>query len=122
MKHCLIVDDSRVIRRVASRIVEDLGLETEEADNGEKALKASSIRMPDVAIVDRDMPVMDGLSFVKELRKTATGRQVVTIFCNVGGEPEDIREALDDGVDEYIMKPFDSEIIRAKFLLLGLLG
>lgn len=121
MKRCLIVDDSRIIRRVASRIVEDLGFEAEEADSGEKALKASNIRMPDVAIVDRDMPEMNGLSFLKELRKTAAGRQVVTIFCNVGGEPEDIREALETGADEYIMKPFDSEIIRAKFLLLGIL-
>ena len=122
MKRCLIVDDSRVIRRVVSRIVEDLGFETEEADSAEKALKASTIRMPDVAIVDIDMPNMNGLEFVKELRKTATGRQVVTVFCNVGGEPDEIREALEVGGTEYIMKPFDSEIVRSKFLLLGLLG
>ncbi len=122
MKKCLIVDDSRVIRRVASRIVENLGFETEEADSAEKALKASNIRMPDVAIVDIDMPEMNGLEFVKELRSTAAGRQVVTIFCNVGGEPDEIREALDVGASEYIMKPFDSEIVRSKFLLLGLIG
>ena len=122
MKRCLIVDDSRVIRRVAARIVEDLGFEAVEADNGGKALKASTIRMPDIVLVDRDMPVMDGLRFVRELRKTPAGRRVVAIFCDVGGEPEDIREALDAGVDEYIMKPFDSEIIRTKFLLLGILG
>lgn len=121
MKRCLIVDDSRVIRRVASRIVEGLGFEAEEADNGEKALKASTIRMPDVAIVDRDMPVMDGLTFVRELRKMDAGRRVVTIFCDIGGDPKSINEALEAGVDEYIMKPFDSEIVGSKFLLLGIL-
>ena len=89
-----------------------MGFETEEADGREKALKVSNIRMPDIAIIDRDMPMMDRLSFAKELCKTAAGRKVVTIFCDIGGEPKSIREALDTGADECIMKPFDSEIIR----------
>ncbi len=121
MKRCLIIDDSRVIRRVASRIVEDLGFEAEEAENGDVALKASKIRMPDIVLVDRDMPVMDGLTFIKELRKLPQGKNVFTVFCTVGNEPADIQEALDAGIDEYIMKPFDSEIVRSKFQILGIL-
>jgi len=121
MKRCLIIDDSRVIRRVTSRIVEDLGFEAEEAENGDVALKASKIRMPDIVLVDRDMPVMDGLTFIKELRKLPQGKNVFTVFCTVGNEPADIQEALDAGIDEYIMKPFDSEIVRSKFQILGIL-
>ncbi|MEQ9447694.1 MAG: response regulator, partial [Rhodospirillaceae bacterium] len=107
MKRCLIVDDSRVIRRVAAKIVQDLGFETEEADNGEKALKALAIRMPDVLLVDNDMPQMDGLRFLRELRKMPEGKKPMVLFCTVGGDVKDIREAIDAGADEHVMKPFD---------------
>jgi two-component system chemotaxis response regulator CheY len=98
-----------------------LGFETEEADGREKALKVSNIRMLDIGIVDRDVPMMNGLSFAKELCKTAAGRKTVTIFCDTGCEPKSIRAALDTGADECIMKLFNSEIIRSKFLLLIIL-
>jgi two-component system chemotaxis response regulator CheY len=61
MKLCLVVDDSRVIRRVAAKIVQDLGFDVEEAEDGRKALNACAIRMPDVMLVDSDMPEMDGI-------------------------------------------------------------
>lgn len=122
MKRCLIVEDSRVIRRVASKIIQDLGFDVDEAENGKKALSAVTIRMPDLALVDWEMPVMDGLTFVKELRKLPGGNKVVVVFCTTENDPAHIVEALDAGADEYIMKPFDGEIVRSKLLLLGLLG
>jgi len=122
MKRCLIVDDSRVIRRVASKIVQDLGFDVDEAENGRKALNALTIRMPDLILVDWDMPVMDGLEFAKELRKLPGGNKVVVVFCTTENDIPHIREALAAGADEYIMKPFDGEIVRSKLVLLGLLG
>jgi two-component system chemotaxis response regulator CheY len=122
MKFCLVVDDSRVIRRVAAKIVQDLGFDVEEAENGRKAVSACAIRMPDVMLVDSEMPDLGGLETVKALREMPGGDKVVVVFCATENEPDFIREALAAGGNEYIMKPFDSEIVRSKFLLLDLLG
>jgi len=122
MKLCLVVDDSRVIRRVAAKIVQDMGFDVEEAEDGRKALNACAIRMPDVMLVDSDMPEMDGIATVQALRKMERGDKVVVVFCATENEPSFIRDALGAGGNEYIMKPFDSEIVRSKFLLLDLLG
>lgn len=122
MMRCLIVDDSRVIRRVASKIIQDLGFDVEEAENGRKALNALTIRMPDLTLVDWEMPVMDGLEFVKRLRELPGGDKVVVVFCTTENDVPHVRQALDAGADEYIMKPFDSEIVHTKLVLLGLLG
>jgi two-component system chemotaxis response regulator CheY len=121
MKKCLIVDDSRIIRRVAAKILYELGFEPDEAEDGEKAMEAVRIRMPDVAIVDWDMPVMDGLSFVEALRKMPGGDKPLVIFCTADNEVHHIERALEVGADEYIMKPFDSEIVRSKLTILGAL-
>jgi len=121
MKRCLIIDDSRVIRRVAAKIIQDLGFTVEEAENGKKALDACRVRMPDVALIDLDMPVMDGMSFLRALRQTPGGDKVVTMICTADSGAMQIEQALKDGADEYIMKPFDSEIIHSKLLLLDLL-
>ncbi len=121
MKRCLVVDDSRVIRRVASKIVQELGFDVDEAENGRKALTAMTIRMPDLVLLDWDMPIMDGEELTKQLRKLPGGDKVVVMFCTTENDVPHIRQALDAGADEYIMKPFDSEIVRSKFLLLGLL-
>lgn len=121
MKRCLIVDDSRIIRRVASKILFELGFEPEEAEDGKKALDAVRLHMPTVAIVDWDMPVMDGLEFIKELRKLPGGDVPMVIFCTAENEVHHIERALDAGANEYIMKPFDSEIVRSKLMILGAL-
>ena len=122
MKRCLVVDDSRVIRRVASKIIQDLGLDVEEAENGKKAMNAIAIRMPDLVFTDWDMPVMTGIEFVRELRRLPGGDKVAVVFCTTENEVPHILQALEAGADEYIMKPFDGEIVRSKLLLLGLLG
>jgi two-component system chemotaxis response regulator CheY len=121
MKRCLVVDDSRVIRRVAAKIIQDLGFEVEEAEDGKKALAACQVRMPDLALVDADMPVMDGRSYIQALRRLPGGDKVIAIFCTTDNDVAYIEKALEIGADEYIMKPFDSEIVRSKFQLLELL-
>ncbi len=122
MKRCLVVDDSRVIRRVAVKIVQDLGFEAEEAEDGKEGLSACAILMPEVVLLDWEMPVLDGLQFTEQVRKMPGGQRTVIVICTTKNDAANIRKALDEGADEYIMKPFDSEIVRTKFLMLGLLG
>lgn len=121
MKHCLVVDDSRVIRKVASRILEDLGFETAEAADGALALEACKASMPDLIILDWNMPVMDGLEFLRELRGRADGEAPRVVFCTTENDLEHISMAIDAGANEYIMKPFDRDILEGKLAAVGVL-
>ncbi|MDF1750725.1 MAG: response regulator [Alphaproteobacteria bacterium] len=121
MKTCIVVDDSRVIRMVARKILEDLGFEVTEAENGQIALDMCQKSLPDSVLLDWGMPVMDGLEFLKRLRALPNGSHTKVIFCTTEADVARISEALSFGADEYIMKPFDSEIVASKFLQVGLL-
>lgn len=120
MKTCLVVDDSRVIRKVSRRILEDLGFEVAEAADGVEATAWCTAVMPDLILLDWQMPVMDGMQFLKRLRAEPGGDAPRVVFCTVENQIERIREALDAGADEYIMKPFDGSIVAGKLELLGL--
>jgi len=122
MKTCLVVDDSKMIRRVAGRILKDLDFETDEAENGQDALEYCRARMPDAVLVDWNMPVMDGLSFLKALRNEPDGKSPIIVFCTAERDVDKITEALEAGADEYVMKPFDSDIISSKFFQAGLIA
>ena len=121
MKTCLVVDDSRVIRKVSRRILEDLGFEVAEAGDGVEALAWCSAMMPDVILLDWLMPVMDGLEFLDRLRAEVGGAQPKVVFCSGETDLDRIRQALDHGADEYIMKPFDGSIVAGKLRDLGLI-
>ena len=121
MKACLIVDDSKVIRMVAKKILEELSFETEEAADGKQALEACQRKMPDAVLLDWNMPVMSGIEFLREMRKLPGGDAPIVVFCTTENDIEHIQEAIESGANEYIMKPFDSEIIQAKFSQVGLL-
>lgn len=121
MKTCLIVDDSRVVRKVASRIAQDLGFECSEAEDGQKACDACEKAMPDAIILDWNMPIMSGIEFLEHLRKMDGGDKPIVVFCTTENDIGHIKRAMDAGANEYIMKPFDSEIIESKFIQVGLL-
>ncbi len=121
MKTCLVVDDSRVIRKVARRIIEDMGFEVAEAGDGVEALAWCRAAMPDAILLDWNMPVMSGIEFLGELRQERGGDRAKVVFCTVENDLEHIRQALDGGACEYIMKPFDSDILQSKFIQAGLL-
>ncbi len=119
MKTCLIVDDSRVVRKVAQKIFEDLGFACSEAEDGQKAVEACKAGMPDVILLDWNMPVMSGIEFLQVLRKTEGGDAPKVIFCTTENEFSFIEKALEAGANEYIMKPFDKEIVQSKLLQIG---
>jgi|SRR6185312_1819594 len=120
-KLCLVVDDSRVIRKVARRILEDLGLEVAEAGDGIEALAWVRAAVPDVILLDWHMPAMNGMEFLSRLRQEPQGGAAKVVFCSVENDLDRIRTALDSGADEYIMKPFDGEIVASKLSLVGVL-
>jgi two-component system chemotaxis response regulator CheY len=122
MKSCLVVDDSRVVRTVARRILQDLSFEVREATNGQEAMIACLSQMPDVVLLDWNMPVMNGIEFLRALRAVPGGEAPVVVFCTTESDIAHIRQAIDLGANEYIMKPFDSEILELKFAQAGVLG
>jgi two-component system chemotaxis response regulator CheY len=121
MKSCLVVDDSKVIRLVARRILEALNFAVEEAADGRQAMVACERRMPDVILLDWNMPEMNGIDFLRALRQTDAGKAPVVVFCTTETDISHIQEAISAGANEYIMKPFDSEILENKFTQVGLL-
>ena len=121
MKTCLIVDDSRVVRLVAKRILEELEFETAEAENGQEALDHCLKAMPDAILLDWNMPVMSGIDFLRALSKAQGGAVPIVVFCSTENDLDHITVALEAGANEYIMKPFDSEIVKLKFAQTGLI-
>lgn len=121
MASCLIVDDSKVVRMVARRILEDLDFSILEAEDGQQAMDVCNKGMPDVVLLDWNMPVMNGIDFLRELRKTEGGDAPIVVFCTTENDMAHIREAISAGANEYIMKPFDRAIIEAKFSQVGVL-
>ncbi len=121
MRTCLIVDDSRVIRKVARQIFESIGFACEEAENGQVALDACKKKMPDFVLLDWNMPVMDGMQFMKSARQLPDGQNPVIVFCTTENDINHIQDALGAGANEYIMKPFDADIVRGKLSQLGLI-
>lgn len=120
MKRCLIVDDSKVIRMVARKIIQEIGLDTEEASDGYEAMESCDKTMPDAILLDWRLPGMTGIELLRKLREKPGGEAPVIIFSTTEDDTDHINEALAAGASDYILKPFDSESIRAKFLQLGL--
>jgi len=121
MKKCLIVDDSRVVRKVARKILEELGFACDEAEDGQQAYDFCMKEMPFVVLLDWNMPVMSGIEFLRKLRESPNGSTPKVVLCTTENEFSFIQEALAAGADEYIMKPFDSDIIQSKFKQVGAL-
>jgi two-component system, chemotaxis family, chemotaxis protein CheY len=121
MKRCLIVDDSKVIRMIARNMLQEFGFETLEAENGQEALSACEAAFPDAILLDWNMPIMDGYEFLGNLRRMPGGDQPKVVFCTTENDVAHIARALHAGANEYIMKPFDKDIVTAKFQEVGLI-
>lgn len=121
MKTCLVVDDSVAIRKVARMILENLGFQVTEVSDGQDAIAWCRALMPDAILLDWNMPLMSGIDFLRQLRNEPLGDRPKVLFCTVENDLSHINEALRAGADEYIMKPFDGDVICAKFAEVGLL-
>jgi two-component system chemotaxis response regulator CheY len=119
MKRCLIVDDSTVVRSVARRFIEPLGLSVDEAGNGQLAADACEQQMPDIVLLDWNMPVMTGIEFLRHLRAQDGGDKPVVIMCTTEKDISFIEQAISAGANEYIVKPFDQSTLTAKFAQVG---
>ena len=120
MKTCLVVDDSKVIRKVARHILETLDFTVTEACDGREALDACLASAPDVILLDWNMPVMSGMDFLRALRESAIPSRPKVVFCTTEDGMAYIRAAIDAGADEYVMKPFDRDTLESKLQIVGL--
>ena len=121
MKTCLLVDDSKVIRKFGRSIVEGMGFEVSEAVDGSDALEQCRQKTFDLILLDWNMPVMDGLTFMTKYKEEFKGSKTIIIFCTTENDLAKIKTAVTSGADEYIMKPFDAEIIKGKLIQIGLI-
>lgn len=120
MKHCLIVDDSRVVRTVARRILEELSYSVEEAEDGMTGLRACREKMPDLIFLDWNLPSMKGVDFIKSVRGQQQGAHPFILFCTTESDPDEIAGAMAAGANDFVMKPFDASMIRAKLSSTGI--
>ena len=118
----LVVDDSRAMRAILTRLMTGFGFDVVQAGDGAEALALlDGGLMPDVALVDWNMPVMDGFEFMGHMRRLPGGDQPKVVFCTTENNVAHIAQALSGGANEYIMKPFDKDIIADKFAEVGLI-
>ncbi|MCL8027707.1 response regulator [Nocardioides bruguierae] len=119
--HALIIDDSRTMRAIIARIVTELGFETTEAENGQEALDVlEGGLVPDICLIDWNMPLMDGYTFVTRVRNEPRWRNVTLMMVTTESEHSQIVRALAAGAHEYLIKPFTPDSIVEKLELLGL--
>lgn len=117
----LVVDDSRAMRSLLRQILVRLGIEVVEAPDGQVALEmVENGPLPDVALVDWHMPVMDGLELVVALRKNKAWRHMAIMMVTTESEHENMVRALLAGANEYLIKPFTADAVVEKLSLLGL--
>jgi two-component system chemotaxis response regulator CheY len=119
----LVVDDSRAMRSILTRLMTGLGFDVVQAGDGAEALAViASGSIPDVVLVDWNMPVMDGLTFIKEVRARDDLRDITIVMVTTESEQGQIVRALAAGAHEYVLKPFTDEVIAEKLALLGLVA
>ena len=120
MPTCLIVDDSSTMRSIARRMLRQLGYECDEASDGAAALDRIRSNGADLVLLDWEMPVMDGLETLKALRAEDWGRKPKVVMCTSLKDMDRMVAAINAGADEYVMKPYDAEILAGKLSAVGL--
>ena len=118
---CLIADDSQIIRMVLAKIFSNFGFEVDVAEDGDEVIEKCFANEPDIIVMDWWLPVIDGIDVLYKIRNDKRIRQPRIVFCSSNTTPDKIADALQGGADDYLMKPFDEDIIRSKLIILGLL-
>ncbi|WP_207539297.1 response regulator [Sabulicella rubraurantiaca] len=115
----LVVDDSAVVCKLARHMLERHGFAVREAEHGGAALQACQEALPDLVLLDRNMPVLDGLGFLRALRAAHGPDRPAVVMCTTEAAQQRILEGLEAGADEYVMKPFDEVILLEKLARVG---
>jgi two-component system, chemotaxis family, chemotaxis protein CheY len=115
LKSCLVVDDSSVVRKVARRILEDIDFIVDEAEDGQEAFDKCKSEMPDTILLDWQMPIMSGQEFLKQLRAYDGGDRPKIVFCTLENDIGQLAMAYKAGANDYMLKPFDRDILESKF-------
>jgi len=119
----LVIDDSAVIRTVLTRILTNLGFEVVQAAHGKEALeRLRSGPLPAIALVDWNMPEMNGYEFIQSVRASSEWRDLPLMMVTTEIEMEQVVQALSAGANEYLMKPFTPEMVQEKLEILGIRG
>lgn len=117
----LVVDDSKIVRKVTRNMLEPMGFKVDEAEDGQKAVDYCQNEMPEIILMDHNMPVMNGLDAVMSIRQMIDGHKPVIIMCTTMNEMDFIQSAMMNGANEFVMKPFDADILQGKFEQLGIM-
>jgi two-component system, chemotaxis family, chemotaxis protein CheY len=121
MKQCLVVDDSRIMRKIARVIFESLDFAVEEAEDGVAALNLCRRKMPDAVFLDGNLPNKSGLEFMRAVRREASSGKPLMLVSLIENDIGQISEAVEAGADDYVLKPYDPDTVRAKFAESGLI-
>ncbi len=118
----LIIDDSRAMRTILSHMLRQLGFDVSEATNGREALaRLGELDRVDLALVDWNMPEMNGIEFVRKVRADSRYNDLLLMMVTTETEVQQVAAALQAGANEYVMKPFTKEVVQEKLAVLGLL-
>ena len=118
MASCIIADDSKIMRMLLSKIMNNFGYDVTEAENGDELLELCAHQMPDLIICDWQIPLIDGIDVLLKIRSDKKVKQPAFIFCSYIKDTDIIRQALDAGADDFIMRPFDEDIIASKLKII----
>ena len=119
-KHCLVVDDSDIIRKVARVFLERLGYTVSEAKSGDEAVARAQLSMPDLILVDWHMPGLPPRQAIAQLRRVRAAHPPTVVYMTTEHNMEDIAEAKKFGADDYLLKPFDRISFEGKINELAL--
>lgn len=122
MTNALVVDDSPVIRKVARRILEKMSFDVREANDGQAAIETCTGAMPDLILLDWNMPVLDGFGFLRELRRMPGGTGPIVVLCTTENDVAHLARAKHAGASAFLLKPFDLAVVQAKCREVGLLA
>ena len=116
----IVVDDSRAMRMILKNILQKIGFAVEEAGHGKEALERLQSAWPvRLALLDWNMPEMNGFELLKEIRKKPEWKEMLVVMVTTESEVGQMQAALDAGANEYLMKPFDREALAQKLSLIG---
>ncbi len=121
MPSCIIADDSKIMRMLLTKIMENFGYSVIDAEDGEDLLEQCGKNMPNLIISDWNLPLIDGIDVLYKIRSDKKIKQPIFIFCSYIKNEDIIKQALDTGADDFIMRPFDEDIIASKLKIIKVL-